>query len=61
MGNAIYDTLRHFADSWGLIYMMAIFVAVALMLFLPGARGRADAAARIPLADDEPRTNETDK
>ncbi|MDF2983084.1 MAG: Cbb3-type cytochrome oxidase component FixQ, partial [Devosia sp.] len=23
-----YDMLRHFADSWGLLYMMAIFLAV---------------------------------
>ena len=22
-----YDTLRHFADSWGLVYLFAIFLA----------------------------------
>jgi cytochrome c oxidase cbb3-type subunit IV len=61
MDNAIYDALRHFADSWGLLYMMAIFLIVIVRLVLPGARGRASAAAQIPLADDYPRNNETDR
>jgi cytochrome c oxidase cbb3-type subunit 4 len=47
-----YDAMRHFADSWGLVYMLAIFLAVAAMLVLPGAARRARDAARIPLADD---------
>ena len=61
MENAIYDMLRHFADSWGLLYMLAIFLAVVVMMVLPGAGARAREAARIPLADDTPRNNETDK
>lgn len=61
MDNALYESLRHFADSWGLIYMMAIFLAVAVMLVLPGSRARAAAAAQIPLADDHTRDNETDR
>ncbi len=55
MDTAHYDSLRHFADSWGLVYMLAIFLVVAVMLFLPGARDRARAAAAIPLDDDAPR------
>lgn len=47
-----YDALRHFADSWGLLYMLGIFLVVVVMLFLPGARGRAAEAAQIPLRDD---------
>jgi cytochrome c oxidase cbb3-type subunit 4 len=54
MDTAHYDMLRHFADSWGLLYMMGIFLAVAVFLFLPGARRRAMDAARIPLNDDHP-------
>lgn len=61
MENAIYDALRHFADSWGLLYMLAVFLTVVVMLVLPGARSRAEAAARIPLTDDTPRQDETDK
>lgn len=49
-----YDMLRHFADSWGLLYMMAIFLAVVFLIVRPGAKASAHAAARIPLDDNEP-------
>lgn len=54
METAIYDAMRHFADSWGLLYMMAIFLAVVFLIVRPGARDHAQAAARIPLDDAEP-------
>ena len=54
METAHYDMLRHFADSWGLVYMMAIFLTVVFLLVRPGARSRAMDAARIPLDDDQP-------
>jgi cytochrome c oxidase cbb3-type subunit IV len=54
MQTAIYDTMRHFADSWGLVYMFGIFVAVLVSISLPGARQHAVDAARIPLDDDRP-------
>jgi len=53
-----YDMLRHFADSWGLLYMMAIFLAVVFLILRPGAKGRALEAAQIPFDDDTPRTGE---
>ena len=49
-----YDMLRHFADSWGLLYMMAIFLAVVFFVLRPGAKANAVAAARIPLEDEHP-------
>jgi cytochrome c oxidase cbb3-type subunit 4 len=52
-----YDMLRHFADSWGLLYMMAIFLGVVFMIMRPGARANAEAAARIPLEDQAPRSD----
>jgi cytochrome c oxidase cbb3-type subunit 4 len=58
MPTADYDAMRHFADSWGLLYMLAIFVIVAVMLFLPGAGKRARAAAAIPLSDGDDRLGE---
>jgi cytochrome c oxidase cbb3-type subunit 4 len=58
MPTAHYDMLRHFADSWGLIYMMAIFFAVVFFLVRPGAKANARAAAQIPLEDSEPRDRE---
>ena len=45
----IYDTLRHIADSWGLVVMFAFFIATALFVFRPGSRSHYDEAARIPL------------
>ena len=54
MPTAHYDMLRHFADSWGLLYMMAIFFAVVFFLVRPGAKASARAAAQIPLDDNEP-------
>ncbi len=47
-----YGIFREFADSWGLVYMFAVWLGVLLMLFLPGARKRAENAASIPLKDD---------
>jgi cytochrome c oxidase cbb3-type subunit 4 len=47
-----YDSFRHFADSWGLLYMLAIFVFVILFMFRPGAKRHAQNAANIVLKDD---------
>ena len=57
METAHYELLRHFADSWGLLYMMAIFLAVVFFIVKPGAKANALEAARIPLDDDQPRSN----
>ena len=56
MDTQIYESLRHFADSWGLVYMMAIFIGVFALIVRPGAKSRAQEAARIPLDDDLPMT-----
>jgi cytochrome c oxidase cbb3-type subunit IV len=55
METAYYDMLRHFADSWGLVYMMGIFLVVVFLILRPGAKANAIEAARIPLDDDTPR------
>lgn len=47
-----YDDLRQFADSWGLLYMVIIFLAVIAYTFRPGGRKSADDAAAIPLKED---------
>jgi cytochrome c oxidase cbb3-type subunit 4 len=49
-----YDALRHFADSWGLLYMLVIFAAAIAIVLLPGAKQSAVRAARIPLDDTPP-------
>lgn len=48
-----YDTLRQFADSWGLVYLFAVFLAAAALMLRPGARDRAREAALIPLKNDD--------
>lgn len=46
-----YDTMRHFADSWGLLGMMAVFAVAIIALLRPGATRRARDAAEIPFKD----------
>jgi cytochrome c oxidase cbb3-type subunit 4 len=53
MDTATYESLRQFADSWGLVYMLGIFVVVMATLFWRGARQHALEAAHIPLMDDD--------
>jgi cytochrome c oxidase cbb3-type subunit IV len=47
-----YQSMRTFADSWGLVYMIAIFVVVVVWVFRPGSRKTSDDAARIPFKED---------
>lgn len=48
-----YQAMRTFADSWGLVYMVAIFLAVIVWTLRPGASKHAEDAARIPFKEDE--------
>jgi cytochrome c oxidase cbb3-type subunit 4 len=48
-----YQTLRTFADSWGLLFMGAIFVIAIGWALRPGARTANDDARMIPFRDDE--------
>ncbi len=47
-----YNEFRHFADSWGLLYLFAIFLAAVFLALKPGSGKRHDAAARIPFKED---------
>jgi cytochrome c oxidase cbb3-type subunit 4 len=48
-----YDALRHFADSWGLVFLFGIFLIAIGRALVPGARAQMEEARRIPLNDDE--------
>lgn len=48
-----YSTLREFADSWGLLYLVVLFVGVILYTFRPGSKKGAEEAAQIPLKENE--------
>ncbi len=47
-----YEAFRQFADSWGLVYMLVVFLAVIAFVLRPGARKQADDAAQIPFHED---------
>ena len=48
-----YQTMRTFADSWGLLFLVIVFVVVVIYTFRPGSKKEADKIARIPLKDDD--------
>ena len=47
-----YDTLRHFADSWGLVFMGIVFLVLTAWPFVPGSRERNESAATM-IFDEE--------
>ncbi len=51
-----YEAMRHFADSWGLVFLLAVFVTAIGWLFRPGAT--YDDHARIPFRNDDDRGND---
>jgi cytochrome c oxidase cbb3-type subunit 4 len=50
---ALYDALRHFADSWGLAAMVVCFVALCAWPFRPGGRKDSDVAAKMIFEEDD--------
>ncbi len=47
-----YEVFRQFSDSWGLAYLVLVFVAVVIFAFRPGAKKQHQDAADIPLKRD---------
>lgn len=47
-----YETFRHFSDSLGLVYMVAVFVIITLFVFRPGSKKQYEDAGNIPLKRD---------
>ena len=50
--HSTYETLRHFADSWGLLAMTIVFLGLAAWPFRPGAGSRNQEAATMIFKDD---------
>jgi cytochrome c oxidase cbb3-type subunit 4 len=48
-----YTAMRHFADSWGLVFMFAVFVGVVLWAFRPGSRATHEDIANIPFRHED--------
>ena len=51
--HSTYETLRHFADSWGLAAMLATFAVLAAWPFRPGAGEANRRAAEAIFEDDD--------
>lgn len=48
-----YDSLRHFADSWGLVMMAVLYLGLVGWTFRKGAKKHNDQAANMIFKDDE--------
>jgi cytochrome c oxidase cbb3-type subunit 4 len=48
-----YESLRHFADSWGLLALTLVFVGVIAWVLRPGARRHYQDQANIPFKHDD--------
>lgn len=47
-----YESFRIFSDSWGLVYMVGVFLAIVLFIFRPGSKKHYEDAGNIPLKRD---------
>ncbi|MBT5194395.1 MAG: cbb3-type cytochrome c oxidase subunit 3 [Rhodospirillaceae bacterium] len=47
-----YETLAHFAHTWGLVYLVVLFAGVLIYALRPGARAKFEDAAQIPFKED---------
>lgn len=48
-----YDEFRHFADSWGLVFMAVTYLVLVGWAFLPRNRSRNDDAATMIFKDQD--------
>ena len=49
---SFYEQLRHFADSYFLVFMFIVFLALCLWPFRPGSREHVDNARNSIFKDD---------
>jgi len=47
-----YRMLAEFAQTWGLLYFVSVFVLVLVYVFWPSRKRMYDDAARVPLRED---------
>lgn len=48
----MYETTASFAQTWGLLYFVAIFAGVLVYALWPANKTRFDEASRMPLRED---------
>ena len=47
-----HQTVSHFAQTWGLVYLVILFAGVLVYALRPGSKKKFDDAAQIPLKED---------
>jgi cytochrome c oxidase cbb3-type subunit 4 len=47
-----YRALAEFAQTWGLVYFVVVFLAVLAYALWPSRKAQFDEAARLPLSED---------
>ena len=47
-----YKATAEFAQTWGFIYFVVVFLAVLIYALAPSRKAQFDAAAEIPLKED---------
>ncbi len=47
-----YESVAHFAQTWGLVYFFVIFAGVLVYALWPKNKRSFDEASRIPLRED---------
>ncbi|MED5547676.1 cbb3-type cytochrome c oxidase subunit 3 [Novosphingobium profundi] len=50
--HSTYETLRHIADSWGLLAMVLVFLVLVAWPFRPGHRAKNEEAATMIFKDE---------
>ena len=50
---SFYETLRHFADSYGLAVIFALYLTLCLWHFRPGAKAHVEAAKHSIFKDED--------
>lgn len=52
-----YDQVSGFAQSWGLLYFVILFIAFCAYALWPKNAEKFDRAAQMPLEDEEAQSN----
>ncbi len=47
-----YQFFAEFAQTWGLVYFLVLFIAVLVYALWPSLQKKFDEAARVPLRED---------
>lgn len=47
-----YEQVSHFAQTWGLLYLVVLFVGMLIYALRPSSRDKFEQAAQIPFKED---------